>query len=76
MKKFKVLIIFLVFILGFFAYQMKFKSKHSYVVEDGIPYFKEENDVLKIYPQIVVDDDSVDNATIYNVIDKEAKSKK
>jgi len=76
MKKLKVLIIFLVFILGFFTYHMKFKSKYSYVIEVGIPYFKEENDVLKIYPQIVVDDDSVDNATIYNVIDKEAKSKR
>ena len=70
MKKFKILIIFLVFILGFFTYQMKIKSKHSYIIENSIPYFKEENDVLKIYPQIVFDDDSVDNATIYNVIDK------
>ena len=76
MKKIKILIIFLVFVLGFFAYQMKFKSKKSYIVEDGIPFFKEENDVLKIYPKTVVDEDSIENVTIYNVIDKEAKSKK
>jgi hypothetical protein len=76
MRKFLTLIIFLVFVLGFFLYQLKFKSGRDYVIEDGVPYFKEENDVLKIYPHDGLSDDIVDNVVIYDVLDKNSESKK
>lgn len=64
----------LFFLLCFFVfYQVKFQHKKSYIVDGDFPYFKEENDVLKVYDLKELEPDIAVNATVYDVITKTEK---
>ena len=66
----------LCFMIGsFIIYQVKFHVKVSYIREDGIPYFKNENDILKVYDlknKLNEGDDIAIDATIYDVISRDS----
>jgi hypothetical protein len=68
-------LIFLFFTIIFVFYQIKLQKKKSYIIENGIPYFKSENDILKIYDLKNHDEENVAlKATIYDAISKDSKA--
>lgn len=70
------LIVFIICIISFFAYQNYYQRKITYIIDEefGIPYFKNEDLILKIKNQdIDKDDDTIVNADIYELLNKRKK---